>query len=216
MDSIIFITLAINFAPALLYKFSRAKNACEVKNILPFLVLLVLASIYEFVFTYTLGLDTTFWFWVYPLLEFACLIYFFSRLFQGQYRNIFRFFILIFGICFTMFSVLWIITRRAMPDSYLVVIETILVYKASVLWFKDMFSNLLVKSLWDSPVFYFMAGFILYFSGNLFLFLMADFIFTSEETRRFWIINIILSLFLNFILLIGIWKGQQKSIQYSG
>ncbi len=210
------ITLFISCIPVLFYKARKTGHLPDVRFIAPFLWLLLLSSIYEKVFTGIFRIDTAIWFRLYPLLEFLCLVYFFDRLLNRAYRVLFLVFLGFFIFCFTFFLILWILNGYSKVDSYLTVIETVFVYSASLLWFKDLFTNMELKSLWDSPAFYFISGFILYFSGTLFLFLMSDFVFTSEQMVKYWIINILLSLFLDFILIIGIWKGQHKSIRYSG
>jgi hypothetical protein len=201
--------------PALLYKL-RATVSEENRFIAPFAYLIAISSIYESTVTLIFNVDSTVWFKMYTLLEFLCIFYFFLKLLHKQYRPLLYGFLVFFVITFIILQLLWLTEGKSETDSYLAIIETLFVYTMTFLWFKDIFTNRSLDSLWDSPAFYFISGFILYFSGTLFLFLMSDFVLTQQESGRYWIINVVLSLFFSIILLIGIWKGQIKSIRYSG
>jgi hypothetical protein len=100
---------------------------------------------------------------------------------------------------------------------YLTFIEVTFVLLASVIWFKEIFTDKSIESLWDSPSFYFISCFVLFFSGSLVYLLMSDMAaFTTAHRIKYLIILIMLTFLQNILLLIGIWKGQHKLNRYSG
>jgi hypothetical protein len=208
-------SLLISLLPAILIWLKKPRWQ-EVKYIIPFGLLTTFAGLYEILVTGIFGFNTTVWFKVYTFLEFVCIYYFFLKLSDKKYRKIFIFYLGVFIAIFVALQLYWINGGRASTDSSLTIFETVLVFSASFLWFRKIFSDMRLTTLWDSPAFYFISGFILYFSGTFFLFLMTDWVLTTEEMNRHWIINVILTLLLNSMITFGIWKGHQKSHQYSG
>jgi len=140
------------------------------------------------------------------------LFYFFFNVFKNRYRFLFYFFGAVFLLTFIGLLYVWNDWNNLKTDSYLSLIEAIFVYTFVILWFKDVFLNLTEQYLWNFPLFYFISGFIFYFSGTLFLFLMGDLIYESPEVifEDFWVFNIILNIIKNIFLMIGIWKEQKK------
>jgi hypothetical protein len=215
-DVILFTTLVSGLIPAIFVLGKKNYFSPEIFFLKPLFLILAFASFYEVIITLIFKVNTAVWFRIYTLMEFLCILYFFRQLLERKYKMLWNCFLLLFVASFVVLGIEWMVYENRKTDSYLTVIETLLVFAGSVIWFKDIFKYAKLASLWNSPAFYFISGFILYFSGTLFLFLMSDFVFTSKEMSKYWIINVILTLLLNIILLIGIWKGQQKSIRYSG
>lgn len=214
-EVLLYATYVMAVMPAIFYLFKKP-NALDLKYIAPFVYLQAFSFLYEFIVTRQIGIDSTIWFKAYTCLEFICLYYFYDRLTDKKYTVLLKTFLWIFMSLFIGLLVFWLVTGNSRTDSWLTIIETLLVYSASFLWFKDIFTNMNLTTLWDSPAFYFISGFILYFSGTFFLFLMSDIVFTRKEMNKHWIINVILSLILYIIIASGIWKGHQKSHPYSG
>lgn len=208
--------IAAGIPAVYLWLYYRRNRIIKFDYIKEYFFLIAFGALYEIIGTRWLNINTTVWFKVYVLLEFICIYLFFQRISAGQYRVWYRNFMFVFLLTFVGLQTYWISGGSPKTDSWLTILETILVYVGSTIWFKDIFKNLDLNTLWDSPEFYFISSFILYFSGTLFLFLMTDFVFSPKEMSKYWIINIVLSLVSDIIIIIGIWKGQQKSPQYSG
>lgn len=201
--------------PVILFYLRKAQSE-DLAYIAPVLWLRAFSSLYEFFISFLLQVNSTIWFMVYPIMEFLVMYYFFRKLFGEKHKAIINKFLIAFLLAAVALLVIWLYTGKSQTDSLLTVIQTIFVYTTAFLWFKEIFSEMKLASLWHSPAFYFVSGFIMYFSGTFFLFVMTDIVFTEDEMNRYWILNVILSLLLNTILTIGVWKGQNKSIRYSG
>jgi hypothetical protein len=214
--TLFWLTMLAGFLPALYLVIRKPAISREIRPMVPYIWLLAFACFYEIVFSTFFRVNTRIWFRVYNLLDFVLILYYFYRLFEYRYKPLFCGFLSIYLALyiFLIFSWSW----EDDQESYLTTIETILVYTCSFLWFKAMFTNLEVKSLWDSAAFYFISALILYFSGTFFLFAETNLIMHDETTSftSYWMLNVALSLVLNLLIFVAVWKGQQKSIPYSG
>lgn len=212
---LLFIVQVLGIIPILLLKVQKQTH--ETLYIKPFVWLLTFSVFYEVVATLILKINNIVWFRFYLLLEFYAVFYFFLRLFEARYKVYLISSASIFAVVFITLLFYWDNSNNLKTDSFLSVLEIIFVYCSSILWCKDLFNNLTQRSLLDYSIFYFIAGFILYFSGTLFLFLISDLIFSSTlNFENYWTLNIAFNILLRIFLIIGIWKGQQKSMQYSG
>jgi drug/metabolite transporter (DMT)-like permease len=201
--------------PALMCWREKNNNWPETIFIKPFVWLIAFSALYEAIITFQFRVNPTVWFKVYTFLEFVCINYFFLKLLGKRYERIFYAWLVVFVLVFIGLQVLWLNGGSANTDSGLVILEILLVYVASIIWFKNTFTNMELTTLWESPAFYYVCGFVLYFSGTFFLFLMNDLV-SKIEMSKHWNINVYLSLLLSIIIIIGIWKNHQKSRQYSG
>ena len=202
--------------PVLYYRLSGAYKNEEISYAGPFIWLIGFASLYEPIVTTMLRVDSRIWFRVYTLLEILAIYYFFRKLFKYKYRRLINVFLFSYLAIFVWLLGWGFVMKNYANNSYNLVVELIFVFTCTFIWLKDLFSDMKLESLWQSPTFYILSGFILYFSGTLIFFLMTDLVFTIREARKYSIINMALSFFLHLILLLAIWKGQKKSIPYSG
>ena len=210
---LIIFTNIIGVFPLLLYFAKKKTFAKEADYLLPMVWLAAIGCFYEIGITLLLGISPKYWFRFYTLLEFCVIFYFYSKLFAGKYKYLLRIFGISFLILFLVSLLFWNDSGINLAiDSYLSSFETIFVFLFSFLWFRELFSNLHIKSLWESPAFYTIAGLILYFSGTLFLFLLSDVIYKNEKIhfQEYWMLNVALTLVFRILLIISVWKGQTK------
>lgn len=211
MGLLIFVIL-FGTIPLINYLIFKRKLKHETTFIEPFLWLVAFASLYEFFGTILLQINCNFWFRIYILLSFLSLLYFFYQLFNKKYKSFFVFFIMIFFSCFVSLIFVWNNSNNLQSDSFLNTIQTITILSFSMIWFKNIFTNLQIEYLWKSPVFYFISGMVIYYFGTLFLFLLSDIIYKNDKSslQEYWMINIFLNFIFRLLLIIGIWKGRVK------
>jgi hypothetical protein len=67
-------------------------------------------------------------------------------------------------------------------------------------------------SLAQSPTFYFVSGFLFYYSGVIVLFLFAQTIYANDKVnfQYYWLINLFFNIFHKTFLIIGIWKARKN------
>jgi len=206
-----YFAVLVGIFPILSLKFKKKEISSDTYFIEPFLWLIILSDLYELIVTRQLKFSSELWFRSYLLLEFSTLFYFFRKLLKGNYKA----FLISYGILYLMAFItslfFWNEWDKLKTDSFLSVLEIIFVYCSSILWFKDIFMELQEKSLLSVSVFYFLSGFILYFSGTIFLFLVSDQIKKHNlGFEAYWNLNIFFNIVLRFLLIIGIWKGCKK------
>ena len=129
-----------------------------------------------------------------------------------RFRPLYYFFSTLFLFLLLYYSYYWNKQNYLVINSYFNTLQTLVVFIFSILWFRRVFLNLEFDSLGRSPVFYFISGLLLYYSGTVFLFLMSSLIFEHEKSsfQDYWMLNIGLNLVLRTSLILGIWQGQAK------
>jgi len=189
----------------------RKKIDSRTFGMVPFILLVGFASLYETLVTRILWVDSKIWFRVYGLLEFACIYYYFKTLVQG-YRKFYYFLWFIYLLLFAYFNVQWNAMGHLKADSYLITVEVVLVFSSSIFWFQQLFRSKEVTSLYQLADFYFVSGFILYFAGTYVLDLMGDYLINNvrSEFLVYWNLMIVFNIVLRLILLVGIWKKSEK------
>ena len=173
----------------------------------PFIWLTFLATLYEGQVLLFSKINLTYWSEIYSLAEFVSVFYFYFKLFQPRFKVIFRlifiFLIINYGISFYCLEEYSVFIAKAVNRIPL----TFLVLLGSYWWVRDLFKNEEVQNLWQNPTFYFMSAFYIYYLVTMPLFLMGSIIFTTNlYFYDFAIINVIATLILRTLLIIGVWK----------
>lgn len=196
--------------PLLFFFLIKRKVHEEVYFILPFLYVVFIAGLYEFICTILFGLNVKYWFIIYNFLSFATLVYFY--LLKKQFRILHIIFSILFISITTISFSFYSCDNFIQISSYYKILQTVMILTFSVLWIKRVFLDLELRSLLESSTFYFISGLLLYYSGTVFLFLLSNMIFKMDKSsfQDYWMLNVVLNLVLRTLLIIGIWKGCTK------
>lgn len=213
MIILLYTTLLLGIIPViqiLLYR-NRRYNTGPIK---PFLYLTAISSLYEIIFTILLQKDVTIWFIIYDTLEFLLIFYFFFKLNFPKYKIFFLIFLIAFAI-FVIPSIFFInksIHHFLNAQALFSGITTLLIFTMTFLWFRDIFKKMEIPSLWSNPEFYFISALFIYHSTTFFLFLLSDIILNidAEKFMDYWLLNIIATLILRILLIIGVWKTYRR------
>ena len=204
---VLYIALFIGVIPLSILFYRKKAYDIQLPAIL-FIWLTAIAVVYEFVGTLLLKKTTTYWFYLYDLLEFIALYYFFYKIFQKRYKPLLYAFGGLFTVAYLLsslhldkFNALKAITLNSIPT-------VIFVLTCCGLWFKNLFDKADVPNLWQNTHFYFVSGFIIYYSSTFFLFLLSNSIFSSENLYiyDYWFVNVVATLILRIFMIIGVWK----------
>lgn len=209
---LLYITHLSGLMPLLLIIIRNKKQGIFIKSIFPVAVLMFVSTFYEFIATHIFHIDSSIWFRIYLLLDFACIYYFFKKCFPFKFKRIFAVFALSYSILWLCLWFVWTSQSTMKTDSYLTLTESVFVYTFVVLWFRDLFDKAVIESLWETPEFYFICGLVFYFSSTTFLFLLGDNMLqaTGISFETYWLVNVVGTLILRLLLTIGIWKSQRK------
>ncbi|MDR6300661.1 hypothetical protein GGR31_001292 [Mesonia maritima] len=176
--------------------------------IIPFIWLTAIGSLYEFVGSVLLKIDSSYWFQVYSLLEFMSLFYFFYYLVNPQNKRMFKLLLLFFVITYILSFYYWIEYNALVSNTINKSLVTLLVFLFSYLWLKKLFRKMNIPNLWKNCNFYFISGLTIYYASTFLLFLLSDFIINSKQLYfyDYWLVNVLATLMLRVFLMIGVWK----------
>lgn len=200
------VTLILGIVPLPLLLFKRISNGINTE-VTPFIILTAFASIYEGIGTLCFSVNTAYWFQLYSLLEILALFYFFYRLLAPFNRRSLQ-----LGLFFLILSYLfsfshWHTTSHLISNGLNKTTLTFFVLYGVMLWIKIIFKQQKIPNLWQHSSFYFVSGFFLYYGNTILLFLLGNLIYNSTlNFYEFWFINILSTLLLRILLILGIWK----------
>jgi hypothetical protein len=128
-------------------------------------------------------------------------------------NRIFRAIILISSAAFFVFAIYYFLTvKNNTFDSLPASIESILIVAFSIFYLFDQMNKPQVIFIYQEPNFWFVVGFIIYFSGTLFLFIQASNL-TKEIRDNFWKINYFSNIFKNILFAIAFSTKKSRNLQ---
>ncbi|HUQ66974.1 MAG TPA: hypothetical protein VM101_12515 [Flavitalea sp.] len=128
-------------------------------------------------------------------------------------NRIFKGIILVSSAVFFVFSIFYFFTvKNNTFDSLPASIESILIVAFSVFYLFDQMNKPQVIFIYQEPNFWFVVGFIIYFSGTLFLFIQASNL-TKEVRDNFWKINYFCNIIKNILFAIAFSTKKSKNLQ---
>lgn len=209
-----FLALFLGLFPIFIIKWGAKENNKDAGFIKPFAYLVFSASIYEY-FSYRMEFLSGYGFRVYSICEFLTIFYYFFYLLKKKYKLLFYFFGTVYILLFCYLLIIWKIEDSMKTDSYLTIVEILFVYCCTFLWFKNIFADMSEISLLSLGHFYIVSGFIIYFSGTFFLFLLGDYILKNMESEftAYWNLTIWFNIILRTLLIIGVWKISRKLVR---
>jgi hypothetical protein len=146
----------------------------------------------------------------FTLVEYSAFTYVLYSIIDNR---IFRVLILSTSGIFFVFAIYYYLTYKSDTfDSLPASIESILIVAFSIFYLFDQMSKPQVIFIYQEPNFWFVVGFILYFSGTLFLFIQASNL-TLEVRDNFWKINLFSLILKNILFAIAFSTKKSKNLQ---
>lgn len=195
--------------PAILFYIGKKKDRITV-FFLPFILLVAVASLYEFVCTGIFKIGAKLWFRVYTFLEFFTVLYFYNKLLK--YKFFYLLFAVIYLLIYSYLLIDWSPSQKGFNDLPLNIAMTLLVVISSLLWFVSVFKKLEDKPLYQRSDFFYISGLLIYFTGTFLVFLTADYLRDDPNYTilDYWFLIIIFNIILRTILIFTIWKARIK------
>lgn len=200
--------LILGVIPLLLVIFNYSKFKKKRNPILPYLIVVFVASFYEYFGTHLLEINSTNWLITYKVLAISSLQYFFYHILQKKFRLLFIAFSIIFIGTFIYHLPYLNNTTILDINAYLNAIITILVITCSLLWFKQFKWKSDQYKITYHPNSYFIVGLLFAYSGTLFLHLYSHNLYLTNRDLfyTFWMLNLFLNCINRILLIIGVWK----------
>lgn len=185
-------------------------NICKIKNlsIAPFLLLLLISNLYEFIFTRILKIDTEFWFLFYDFISFPIIIHYLSKLLN--FKNI------IFGMISIFYAILYVLLFNLYKNyldfnGKISLIQTLVFVIFTILYFIRTL-NLKNIVIWKEPDFYFVSAIFIYYTSTVVLFYMSSILYLNDQSNflNYWSLNIYMNIFFRILIAIGLWRVLKK------
>jgi len=150
-------------------------------------------------------------FHLFSVFEFSLISLFYYRFFNRYFKAP-----IIIVFIFVFFAIAYIdyrINGFNSVDDFSISVEAIILTFYSLFLFYYILKNLLFENLLAAPVFWINAGIIIYFSGNLILFVFSSYLFETEPERYHMVwysIHSTINILLNILFGIGFWKTKVR------
>jgi hypothetical protein len=148
----------------------------------------------------------------YTIIEYSVFTY---VLLSNITNKIFRIIILAGSAVFYVFAVIYYFSAEDLSfDSLPASIEAILIVTYSIFYLFDQMNKPQVIFIYQEPNFWFVVGFIIYFSGTLFLFIEASNL-DRQIRDNFWKINLFLNIAKNILFAIAFSTKKSRNLHFS-
>jgi hypothetical protein len=147
---------------------------------------------------------------LYTLLEFIFIGLFYQRFFGAFFSKKLLPFIIIGFVTFTIINAFFIQGINNF-NTYASGLEGILVILLSLLCFYKMLIELDTRSPTKQPIFWLNSGFLFYFAGSLFIFILSNFIKGDNYLLSLaWGMHAFLMVILHIFIGIGLWQSHRR------
>ncbi len=146
---------------------------------------------------------------VYTIFEAVLISYFYFLFFKGSFSA--NWFLIILIIFFFVAIIDLYFNGIQNFDNYATSFESI-TFSAMSLWaFYFIAKKFLFEKILSEPVFWFNAGILIYFGGNLILFIFDNYMlkYRTSSHIALWTMHSVLNIFYNIILAVGFWKTKR-------
>lgn len=146
---------------------------------------------------------------IFTVIEYSVFAYFLYSVIE---KKAFKVVIVTATIAFYLFSVVYYIKVGDHGfDSLTASIESIFIVTFCIFYLFDQLNKPQVMFIYQDPNFWFVAGFMVYLSGTLFLFIQASEL-DKEVRQNFWKINLVANITKNILFAIAFSTKKSKSI----
>lgn len=149
---------------------------------------------------------------IYTIIEYSIFAYFLYSIIE---KKSFKAIILILTICFFVFAVVFfLMSTKNIFDSLSASIESILIITFCIFYLFDQLNKPQVIFIYQDQNFWIVAGFLVYLSASLFLFIEASNM-SKEQLRLFWKILLFANITKNILFSIAFSRKEATVIPNS-
>jgi len=159
-----------------------------------------------------LGINNLFVLHFYTMLEFSLIALFYQRFFGGYYPRWFVPTLLVVFIAFAVINLLFIQSLSEF-NTYARGLEGLLTIVLAMMCFYKMLMELESKRPEKHPVFWINAGYLFYFAGSLFLFILSNVVLKENKSFNFmfWGFHACLFALMHLFIGIGLWYSPRQN-----
>lgn len=204
---LIYISTAFVLVPLL---YGIIKKCYLQRDIFPVFILLIITFFVEIINTWCglKGMNNMFIFSIYTPIEFILFTLFYKYFFDSIRNSNFHYFLILFFLCVATFDTFFI-------NDYLTInnfspsIESIVFILYSLIAFFFIMKKLMFQNLLNTSFFWINIAILIYFAGNLFLFLFSNHLQQSDHAQYLALYNIhsVTNIIYYILITIGFWKA---------
>lgn len=181
------------------------------KYLTPMLIVVIISVITDLLnhLLVSNGINNYLVFRVFTPIELILICLFYSMFYKQYFKSIFLL------IPIPLFIIVAFIDYKINGidnfDNYATAFEAITFSILSLWSFLYIVNKMIFEKVTSEPFFWINTGILLYFAGNLILFIFNDYILTHQGSSHIalWAIHSILNIFYNILIAIGFWKTKR-------
>lgn len=157
------------------------------------------------------GIPNLFLLHFYTMLEFALIGLFYHRYFRGFYPPWLVPGMIVIFVAFAIINMVYL-QHLTEFNTYARGLEGLLTIVLTLMCFYKMLTELEAKSPDQHPVFWINTGYLFYFAGSLFLFILSNVVLKENESLNFmtWGFHACLLALLHLFIAIGLWYSPRQ------
>ena len=147
----------------------------------------------------------------FTFFEFLFVVLFYKRFFDAFKKTHFHFILIALFLCLVIFTT-FLANNIKLIDNFSVSIEAIILIVYALLAFFIIMKKMVYEDVLSTPFFWINSAVLIYFSGNLFLFIFSTYLQNHNESSvylKLYIIHSILNILYYLILSIAFWKARK-------
>jgi hypothetical protein len=155
------------------------------------------------------NINNMFVFHIYTVIEFTLISFFYIKVLTNT--NITRFIVVLIFL-FLGVAAYDFIKNLDRLDDLSTTTESIIVMLYAILGFSSLLKNPVQSRVVAIPLFWFNTAFLIYFAGNLFLFIFSNYLQSHFKGRfdALWGIHSVMSIILYLLISTGFWKTKAR------
>ena len=184
----------------------------KLKKVLPIFYIVTVASLFEILGFLFLNNNTiaSFTSQLYTVIEFSVLCHFYIHFFKKYFNFNFNLFYILIPIYIgaSYFEFIYYPTNSI--DSLAIIVESIFFIIVSLLSFVFIIKYFINDVIVDSPLFWVNSGILIYFSGNILLFLFYEAINPADFYLLYVYLHSVLNIIYNSLLCVSFYKSKRN------
>jgi hypothetical protein len=148
----------------------------------------------------------------YQILETIIIVLFYYSLTNNKPKQIV---ILLFIMSFVFISIFYFLKVKSNSlNNFPYTVEAIAIIALVLLSFHSIFKKQIYSNLLNAPVFWVNSAFLIFFSGNIYLYLFSKYLQEHALNAFFeiWVFHSILNIIFFILISIGLWKTKKSQI----
>ncbi len=183
------------------------------KDFIQIFYLLVFTLLIEIISSFLAyrGINNIFVINLFTFFEFLFIVLFYKRFFDAFKKTYFHFILIALFLCLVIFTT-FLANNIKLIDNLSVSIEAIILIVYALLAFFIIMKKMVYEDILSTPFFWINSSVLIYFSGNIFLFIFSSYLQNHNESSQYlklYIIHSVLNILYYLILSIAFWKARK-------